>query len=94
MPVGIVKTPNRVPENAKGMNGRASSVCHDGHMMCPIKPIVDEDAKVSDNGGLLDSIKTGAGGPWVDRGDEAANKVFSSVRGSKRYKLSLIHVTS
>jgi len=92
-PVGIVKTSDGVPENAEGADGRASPVCHDGHMMCPIKPVVDEDAEVADDGGPLDSVGTGARGPGMDGCDKAADKVFSGTRRSKRYELSLIRVT-
>jgi len=44
MPVGIIKTLDRVPKNAKGMDGRVGMICHDGHMMHPIEVLMDEDA--------------------------------------------------
>jgi len=61
-------------------------------MMCPIELMIDEDTKVMDDEGLLNSVGTGAGGPRVDGGNKAADKMFSSTRGSKRYELSFIHV--
>ena len=92
-PVGIIEALNGVPKNAEGTNSGVGLVCHDGHVMCPIKTVVDEDAKIADDGGLLDSVGTGAGGPGVDGGDKTANEVFSSTRRSKGYELSLICVT-
>jgi len=93
VPVGIVETSNRVPENAEGANSGAGSVSHDGHVMCPIEPMVNEDTKVADDGGPLNSVGTGAGCLGVDRRDEAADETFSGTRGGKRDELSLICVT-
>ena len=47
-PVGIVKTMDRIPENAEGTGGGAHTIGHDGHVICPIEPFVNEDSKVAD----------------------------------------------
>ena len=46
MPVGIVKTADRVPKDSKGVGGGSGTVRHDGNMVRPVKFMVNEDTKV------------------------------------------------